>query len=125
MALPGAFENPQRDATDLYDEKAKDAYEEGHDADLRVTKHPSATKDGTRIDLEKGLSSNRASTISGDDTLGGGTPATGAGASGQGEEINPDIVDWEGPDDPHNPQNWTARKKWSMIGALAAVTLVT
>ncbi|KAJ3019390.1 hypothetical protein NUW54_g94 [Trametes sanguinea] len=32
---------------------------------------------------------------------------------------NPDIyiVDWDGPDDPENPKNWTVRKKW-------AVTLV-
>jgi multidrug resistance protein len=120
MALPGAFEDPQRDAADLCDEKAKDAYEEGHDADLHVSRHPSPTKNDTRVDLEKGLSSNRASTISGNDTLGDGTPA-----SGEGEPTGPDTVDWEGPDDPNNPQNWTAKKKWSMIGALAAVTLVT
>lgn len=36
--------------------------------------------------------------------------------------INPNIVDWDGPDDPQNPKNWTSVRKW---GAIAVVSLVT
>ncbi|OSD01877.1 MFS polyamine transporter [Trametes coccinea BRFM310] len=40
-------------------------------------------------------------------------------ASGRAPKVNPDvyIVDWDGPEDPENPKNWSVRKKW-------AVTLV-
>jgi hypothetical protein len=56
------------------------------------------------------------------------------------ESANTDVVDWDGPDDPENPQNWyvawlslnmeladkqcyrSARKKWLNIGSLAAIT---
>ncbi|KAM7203574.1 rade putative MSF transporter [Rhypophila sp. PSN 637] len=35
---------------------------------------------------------------------------------------DPNIVDWDGPTDPANPQNWSHRKKWANIGTLAAIT---
>lgn len=35
---------------------------------------------------------------------------------------DPDIVDWEGPDDPKNPLNWASSKK---LAALTIVSLVT
>jgi len=35
------------------------------------------------------------------------------------------IVDFEGPDDPENAQNWSTRTKWNMIACLAAMTFVT
>ncbi|EPS94316.1 hypothetical protein FOMPIDRAFT_1026243 [Fomitopsis schrenkii] len=39
------------------------------------------------------------------------------------EKIDPNKVDWDGPDDPENPQNWSNRKKW-LITALALVMTV-
>ena len=35
---------------------------------------------------------------------------------------DPNIVDWDGPDDPENPLNWTSSKK---SGAITIVSLVT
>lgn len=35
---------------------------------------------------------------------------------------DPNIVDWEGPDDPKNPLNWASSKK---LAALTIVSLVT
>jgi multidrug resistance protein len=35
------------------------------------------------------------------------------------------LVDWAGPDDPEFPRNWPARKKWTNVGLLAALTLLT
>ena len=38
---------------------------------------------------------------------------------------DPNAVGWDGPDDPNNPMNWPARKKWLNIGALSIMTLLT
>jgi hypothetical protein len=50
-------------------------------------------------------------------------------ATGTKEDIthpqDPNAVGWDGPDDPNNPMNWPARKKWSCIGALSVMTLLT
>ena len=27
---------------------------------------------------------------------------------------DPDLVGWDGPDDPENPQNWSTRRKWAV-----------
>ncbi|KAI0050075.1 MFS general substrate transporter [Auriscalpium vulgare] len=35
------------------------------------------------------------------------------------------IVDWEGPDDPENPKNWTFRKKWSAMLIVSAFTFIS
>lgn len=36
-----------------------------------------------------------------------------------------DIVDWDGPDDPENPMNWSNNKKWLNVVLISALTLVT
>ncbi|KLP08485.1 related to multidrug resistant protein [Fusarium fujikuroi] len=38
---------------------------------------------------------------------------------------DPNAVGWDGPDDPNNPMNWPAKKKWTCIGALSVMTLLT
>ncbi|KAL0941548.1 major facilitator superfamily protein [Colletotrichum truncatum] len=38
---------------------------------------------------------------------------------------DPNIVDWDGPDDPQNPQNWPSKEKWLNIGVISTLTLVT
>ncbi|KAJ6007794.1 benomyl/methotrexate resistance protein [Penicillium herquei] len=40
-------------------------------------------------------------------------------------EDRSDIVDWDGPDDPENPLNWSVKKKWTSGGLLAAMTFIT
>ncbi|KAK1765233.1 polyamine transporter 1 [Phialemonium atrogriseum] len=32
------------------------------------------------------------------------------------------IVDWDGPEDPQNPQNWTSTKKWTIIILISTIT---
>jgi hypothetical protein len=39
--------------------------------------------------------------------------------------IDPNVVNWDGPDDPENPLNWPARQKWINIGLLATITTLT
>jgi hypothetical protein len=58
-------------------------------------------------------------------------PATRDGPAGEKreeevkEERDPNIVSWDGPDDPTNPMNWTMRKKWSNIAVLSVLTIIT
>lgn len=105
MATPSSFPNPAREAQDL-NEKDSEAYQHGQDADTYVA------------DPEKGAQSQALSTHTDEHTLSDDAPA-------QEEARDPNIVDWDGPDDPANPLNWPAKKKWSIIAALGAVTFIT
>lgn len=96
----------------MQNEKVKEAYEQGHDTDQGL-------EDSFSTDVEKGVRSHAHSTHSDERTLSVDQPAALV------EERDPNIVDWDGPDDPNNPQNWPAKKKWSIIAALGAITLIT
>ena len=37
-------------------------------------------------------------------------------------EEKTDLVDWDGPDDPNNPMNWTTLHKWVFISLVSAIT---
>jgi multidrug resistance protein len=39
--------------------------------------------------------------------------------------VDPNIVDWDGPDDPQKPLNWPARRKWRNVFTISALTLLT
>lgn len=41
------------------------------------------------------------------------------------KEADPNVVNWDGDNDPENPQNWTPKKKWTTGGLLAGITFVT
>jgi multidrug resistance protein len=113
MATPATFSNPVLEAQDLQSEKAREAYQQGHDAD-------GIPEETFTRDIEKGAKSQAHSTHTDERTLSGDALTTG---SEELQDLN--IVDWDGPDDPANPQNWTPKKKWGIIAALAAVTLIT
>jgi hypothetical protein len=34
------------------------------------------------------------------------------------------VVDWDGPDDPKNPQNWSPKKRVILIALVSFITLV-
>jgi hypothetical protein len=38
---------------------------------------------------------------------------------------DPDIVDWDGPDDPANPMNWPSTKKFVAIGIVSLITMLS
>jgi multidrug resistance protein len=113
MATPGTFSDPSSETQNLQNEKVAEAYVQGHYAD-------GVPEDSYSKDIEKGAQSQTPSTHTEERTLSGD-----AIAAGQEEPRDSNIVDWNGPDDPENPQNWTPRKKWGIIGALGAVTLIT
>ncbi len=38
------------------------------------------------------------------------------------EEKDPNLIEWDGPDDPENPMNWAPRKKWIVTVMLGIMT---
>ncbi|KAL2037035.1 hypothetical protein N7G274_010162 [Stereocaulon virgatum] len=40
-------------------------------------------------------------------------------------EVDPNIVDWDGADDPANPLNWSASLKWGNVAVISVVTFLT
>ena len=38
---------------------------------------------------------------------------------------DPNLVDWDGPDDPTKAVNWSRKEKWSTIACLSAMTFIT
>lgn len=41
------------------------------------------------------------------------------------EPRDPNLVDWDGPDDPENPLNWTTGRKAMMTTSIALITFLT
>jgi hypothetical protein len=41
------------------------------------------------------------------------------------EDRDTNVIDWDGPDDPQKPVNWPARKKWTNIILVSALTMLT
>ena len=57
----------------------------------------------------------------------GGSPEPTLSADEPEEEIerDPNIVDFDGPNDPENPLNWKASKKWGMVALISGITFLT
>ena len=102
---------------------------EGHDADIpsnlgsirtipskpSTRSHsPSNEKDIKTLALEKDIEK-------------GVSPASSSIADESDEPAHqdPNIVDFDGPDDPENPLNWTFYKKWGMVLLISAITFLT
>lgn len=39
--------------------------------------------------------------------------------------VDPDLVSWEGPDDPNNPRNWITRWKWATVITASIYSFIT
>jgi len=86
-------------------------------------------------DIEKGTNTaelesdfEAAPTIVDSDRLStrdGGNGEKGAAAAEWEARDVADIVDWDGPTDVENPQNWPEKKKWTLVAVLSIMTLVT
>jgi hypothetical protein len=42
-----------------------------------------------------------------------------------GDAPDPNLVGWNGEDDPEKPLNWSGKKKWQNAGLIAAMTFLT
>lgn len=45
-----------------------------------------------------------------------------AGAQGEEKKKDPNLIEWDGPNDPENPMNWAASKKWRVTIAMGLMT---
>ncbi len=113
-------------------ENERDAYEEGHDADIPskagIVQHDhSSLNQTTSADPEKGGKHDVSSDTSehGERDIEKAGPTETTAEDPKDEPVDPNVVDWEGPNDPANPLNWTTNKKWSNIGILSFLTLLT
>lgn len=107
-------------------EKEALAYEEGHDADIPSNEGVETCSQNGGLDKDVAAgrdhepphsSSSRSSVIVPSDD-----PEK---AQAVVVSQDPNIVDWDGPDDPANPQNWSGTKKWAHIAVLSVLTLLT
>jgi len=104
------------------------AVAEGHDADiptnLGVLDHSEKSSVTSkhmlnvdhRIDLEKNVDSSKGTSLS-EETV--------EETAAQGEQEDPDIVWWDGPDDNQNPMNWSPARKWGAVVIVSVITLLT
>ena len=99
------------------------AFDQGHDADLptneeeSIPAEQSSSRATTEVEAEKDLEAGvreRPSTVK---EVAEAQPAA--------EAVDPNIVSWDGPDDPANPLNWSEKLKWSNIAVISSITLLT
>ncbi|KAK6501438.1 hypothetical protein TWF481_009276 [Arthrobotrys musiformis] len=50
---------------------------------------------------------------------------TKSGKSGRSSRRDPNLVDWDGPDDPQNPLNWSIKKKWIATVVVSSFTFIS
>ncbi|KAJ5915839.1 MFS transporter [Penicillium verhagenii] len=55
----------------------------------------------------------------------GTTPGKLESATPSEKVFDPNLVDWDGDDDPENPRNWSTRTKWANIGIISILALIT
>ena len=120
------------------------AYQEGHDAGIPsnegyVVPHKSDMTEGPQQDLNAELAkepytapSSAASTSEKGNRskdLEKATPTSVIpekdAVEATATEQDPNLVDWDGPDDPANPINWSPKLKWLNITVLSTITLLT
>lgn len=70
-----------------------------------------ASSDGSHKDLEQGIAPD--------------TRVTALPDKDAQESNDPNIVGWDGPDDPENPVNWSFKKKMATTVIISTITLVT
>jgi hypothetical protein len=123
MAQPNRIAHPTRN------ESTEPAAAKGHDLDSpssldHVHQNPaeSLTRPHTRLDAKGTFASATEK-----DVEKGPIPRSMASTSiPDGEtEQDPNIIDFDGPDDPANPMNWRFAKKWGMVFLVSAITFLT
>jgi multidrug resistance protein len=92
----------------------------------------STPRDDSLFDAEKGRPET-AETFDGatitPDPTGSGTDLEENRATAEkqesAEETDPNVIGWDGPNDPLNPMNWPDNKKWLNVAVLSVLTIIT
>jgi hypothetical protein len=48
-----------------------------------------------------------------------------AGSPDNNDLVDPNVVDWSGPDDVEDPHNWSSSRRWAQIILVSLFALVT
>lgn len=106
---------------DLKDPEEKLAVYENHDADVRNAGQTTSA----------GSHRSQASTYAHSDIEGGDSEKaerrslSAVDEEKQQEAPDPNIVDWDGPDDPEKPTNWPAGRKYGIVILISFITFLT
>ena len=74
--------------------------------------------------IERELANNRENNVDGKDLEKGDQVGDDEGATEPEQtEKDPNLIEWDGPDDPENPMNWPKTKKWIVTLTLGFMTL--
>ena len=107
---------------------------EGHDADIPTEEEPVRVDEGPKaqeraVAREHSLSpANTDNEKIGDEEEGRRSPSDEHAekvSEGPSDPLDPNVVDWDGPDDPYNPMNWGSGIKWGAVATISAITFIT
>ncbi|KAJ4982618.1 major facilitator superfamily transporter [Stagonosporopsis vannaccii] len=102
---------------------------EGHDADIPSNLgsiHDVPSAQSTRSHSPSNEKDVKTATLETDIEKGiSPVPRPTDGEGDEKVEHDPNIVDFDGPDDPQNPMNWRSTRKWGMILLISAITFLT
>lgn len=135
MSIPeAAIPKPGPHEVEVEKRRQELAMLEGHDADIPTEVQPIEVDD--RYNVQESLTARDSSPSPattdhekpGDEEKGGA-----GGHEKEGEHLgerdvktlDPNIVDWDGPDDPENPLNWSSGLKWGIVATISAITFIT
>lgn len=122
-----AYEEEEEEDLQLQ-RKTSQAYEEGHDADIPSSAGYVLNEKGEQM-RKNYLERRRSNTIN-EKSKSNGTIQRDveAGAPSQGaehENDDPNVVWWDGPDDPENPYNWPQWRKVANCSLISGMTFLT
>jgi hypothetical protein len=118
--------SPQQHAT--RGEIVELAAAEGHDADIPTnigSLHSVPSHTSTRPYTPGGGEKDMAAAMEKDIERGPEAGSTSSTYEPKEAVSNPNIVDFDGPDNMENPMNWRASKKWGMVMLVSAITFLT
>ncbi|KAJ4300682.1 hypothetical protein N0V90_002770 [Kalmusia sp. IMI 367209] len=124
MAKPNLYRHPTRS------EIIELAVAEGHDADIpgnvgSIHQEPCHTSTPRAHNIHD---RENISPLSIDKDIEKGEIAESVSSEEEAVENNeddPNVVFWDGPDDPQNPMNWKYTKKWGTVILISAITFLT
>lgn len=124
MTTPTAPVPHPIDADDQEQQRNELAMLDGHDADIHTTERTGQTSPSPADTESIKAKDEEAGRISIEGKLGGDRNEH-EGEPAQAEDNDPNVVSWEGSDDPENPVNWKESLKWGNVAAISAITFIT
>jgi len=135
MATPeAAIPKPGPHEVEVEKRRVELAMLEGHDADIPTEEQPIEVDD--RYTAQGSLAAREISpspATTDHEKLRDAEKGSTSAHEKEGEHIqtqdvkalDPNIVDWDGPNDPENPLNWSSGLKWGIVATIASITFIT